>query len=163
MGCSIVMLDRSHDVKSFNCSAPVLNVWLNKTARQHQKKRLSSTFVLVDDAEPATVVGFYALSMRSMTARQTLPKTMTKILPMNVPGITLARLAVSYLEQNKGNGVRLLVDAMWRAKAVSKQIGGSFLFVDVKNTVLADFYIRYGFAALPDDPLTLCMPITDFP
>ncbi|WP_161990600.1 hypothetical protein [Candidatus Methylobacter oryzae] len=88
---------------------------------------------------------------------------MKKALPANVSAITLARLAVSLDEQKKGHGERLLLDAVAKAKIASKLIGGSFLFIDAKNTELAAFYARYGVVALPDDPLILCIPITDIP
>lgn len=94
---------------------------------------------------------------------EALPQNMKKYLPLNVPAMTLARLAVSLQEQKKGHGERLLLDAMECVKTASSLIGGSFLFVDAKDTELAKFYGRYGFVALPDDPLTLCMPIADIP
>ncbi|WP_347989813.1 GNAT family N-acetyltransferase [Methylomonas sp. AM2-LC] len=85
-----------------------------------------------------------------------------KALPLKVPAITLARLAVTLAEQKKGHGERLLLDAMYQVKAASGLIGGSFLFVDSKDTELS-FYTRYGFVPLADSPLTLCMPITQIP
>jgi predicted N-acetyltransferase YhbS len=77
--------------------------------------------------------------------------------------MTLARLAVSIEEQRKGYGERLLLDAMERVKTASRLIGGSFLFVDVKDTELAVFYARYGFVALPSDSLILVMSINNIP
>jgi len=73
---------------------------------------------------------------------EALPKNMKKSLPLNVPAMTLA---------------------LTQVKTASRLIGGSFLFVDAKDTELATFYARYGFVALPDAPLILCMPIADLP
>lgn len=52
---------------------------------------------------------------------------------------------------------------MQRAARVADQIGGYALFVDAKDAAVAGFYQRYGFAALPDTPLTLCLPFADMP
>ncbi|MCX7098703.1 MAG: hypothetical protein NTV43_12455 [Methylococcales bacterium] len=150
-------------MKSFNCGNTALNSWLQNTSRQHQKKNISRTFVLVQDASPTTIIGYYTLAIRGLTPIVALPQNMKKALPLNVPAMTLARLAVSLQEQKKGHGERLLLDAMEHVKTASKLIGGSFLFVDAKDADLAGFYTHYEFVALPDDPLTLCMLIANIP
>jgi predicted GNAT family N-acyltransferase len=162
MAHSIVMLDKKHDLRSFDCGNPVLNTWLQTTARQHQKKSLSSTFVLVDESSEA-VIGFYALAISSMAAKEQLSPSMTKSLPLMVPGITLGRLAVANTAKEQGNGGILLVDAMIRAKYVASQVGGFALFVDAKDEAAAGFYAHFGFEPLPDDPLRLCIPIASIP
>lgn len=164
MGFSIRNLERSHDVKGFECGNANLNDWLKNTARQHQEKnQASSTHVLVDNQYPDVIVGYYALAIRGLVSKEQLPPNLQKALPLNVPAITLARLAVSLAEQKKGHGERLLIDAMLKVKTVSKSVGGTFLFVDAKDAELAQFYSRYGFIALPSDPLMLCMRIADIP
>jgi len=94
---------------------------------------------------------------------EALPQNMKKSLPLNVPAMTLARLAVSINEQRQGHGQRLLLDALEQVKTASRVIGGSFLFVDAKDTELAGFYTRYGFETLPSDPLILVMAIDKIP
>jgi len=164
VGFLIRSLDRSHDVKGFKCANENLDDWLKNTARQHQEKnQCSSTHVLADEQSPGVIIGYYALAMRGLVQREVLPKNMQKALPLNVPAITLVRLAVSLKEQKKGHGERLLLDAMTKAKTASRLIGGSFLFVDAKDTESAIFYAHYGFVALPDDLLILCMPIVGIP
>jgi len=163
VGFLIRSLDRSHEVEGFKCGNESLDDWLKNIARQHQRKNQSATYILAVDQSPTTVVGYYALAIRGLVQREVLPQNMKKALPSNVSAITLARLAVALEEQKKGHGERLLLDAMAKAKIASRLIGGSFLFIDAKNTELATFYARYGFVALPDDPLILCMPIADIP
>lgn len=157
------MLGKKHDLKSFDCGNPILNIWLQTTARQHQKKSLSSTFVLVDDESSEAVIGFYALTISSMAAKEQLSPSMAKSLPLVVPGITLGRLAVAITAKEQGNGGMLLVDAMIRAKYVASQVGGFALFVDAKDEAAAGFYAHFGFEPLPDDPLKLCIPIASIP
>lgn len=159
MALSIVVLNREHDVSGFDCAVPALNDWLAKIARQHQKNALSSSFVLVDDATPNQILGYYALAIRGLTYTDTLPPNMAKRLPAQVPGLTLARLAVAQSEQKKGYGEMLLVDAMLRAKNVSRQTGGYALFVDAKDQGAAQFYGKYGFVGLPGNPLTMALAI----
>lgn len=160
MGHYVAPLDRTHDVKIFDCGVPALNIWLQTIARQHQEKALSKTFVFVDDENPETIIGFYALAIRGMTAREALPEDLARRLPANVPGYTIARLAIATQAKGKGFGAELLIDAMQRAKQVANQAGGPFLFVDAKDQEAADFYVHFGFVPLPGDPLTLVVPMS---
>jgi N-acetylglutamate synthase-like GNAT family acetyltransferase len=92
-----------------------------------------------------------------------LPAHMVKRLPLQIPAITLARLAASIDAQNQGMGEQLLVDAMTRAKQVAMQVGGNLLFVDAKDVSAVEFYARYGFVPLQSDPLTLSISIASIP
>ena len=163
MAHSVVTLDKQHDLKSFDCGNTALNTWLRATARQHQKKSLSSTFVLVDDESPNAVIGFYTLAIRSMTAIENLPPSMTKKLPLEIPVITLARLAVAEMARKQGYGSMLLIDGMIRAKYVASQIGGFALFVDAKDEKVAEFYVYHGFEPSFSDPLMLCISFASIP
>jgi GNAT superfamily N-acetyltransferase len=163
MNKNIVVLEQDHDVTRFDCGTERLNAWLQRTARQHQSKSLSGTFVLVDEDEPSVILGFYALNIRAMTQVDELPADMAKKLPRNVPALTIGRLAVAAAAQGNRYGEQLLVDAMMRAKQVAQQVGGTFLFVDAKDAEAANFYLKYGVVALPSDDLTLCMKIADIP
>ncbi|CAE6691376.1 GNAT family N-acetyltransferase [Candidatus Nitrotoga fabula] len=160
MGRYVAPLDQTHDVKNFDCGTDKLNRWLQTIASQHQAKGLSKTFVLVDDNAPTVIIGFYALAIRRMTPRETLPAELARKFPSDIPGYTLARLAIANRSTGKGFGADLLVDAMYRAKQVSDQVGGAFLFVDAKDQTAANFYSHFGFIPLPDDPLTLVMPMS---
>lgn len=159
----VKVLEAAHDVTQFNCGTPALNVWLQTIARQHQRYGISRTFVLIDEAASGEVIGYYALSIRAMTQKEKIPPALMKRLPANVPGLTLARLAVAQRHQNRSFGELLLVSAMKRAKAVAEQVGGYALFVDAKDAQAATFYEKYGFTVLPDDPLTMLIPLANIP
>lgn len=160
---SVIALEALHDVLAFDCGIPALTAWLQTMARQHQKKSISRTYVLVDDAQPRRILGYYALAIRSMTPSGDLPAAMAKRLPREVPGITLARLAVGLAEQGKGHGEMLLVDAMKRVRSVVAEVGGYAVFVDAKDGDGAAFYHKYGFIPFESDPLILFMPIASIP
>jgi ribosomal protein S18 acetylase RimI-like enzyme len=155
-------LARTHDVAAFDCGVPALDTWLKAVAGQHQKNGTSKTFVLVDAAIPATVIGFFAMSLRAPTLVDALPPAMQKKLPQAISGYTLARLAVSVQFKGQGHGERLLLKAMQKAQLASKSVAGFGLFVDAKEGAAA-FYEKYGFTPFPDDPDTLVYPIAAMP
>lgn len=163
MAIRVVPLETFHEVKEFDCGNNDLNVYLQATAGQHQKKFISKSYVLIDDDTPTEVMGFYTLSVRRMVAKDDLPPELSKRLPREVPGFSLARLAVRDDLKGQGHGEYLLYHAMDRAARVSGEIGGYALFVDAKDDEAAAFYKRYGFTPFPDDPLILCMPFANMP
>lgn len=151
-----------HDVAQFDCGSPELTTWLQQTARQHQKKHLSKTYVLTDDVAPNSIIGFFTLAIRRMATKEELPAAMAKKLPNNIPCFTLARLAVATHEKRKGYGELLLITAMQKVREVSTVVGGFALFIDAKDQQAADFYKKYGFVEFPSNSLILVMPIDSF-
>ncbi len=158
----IVPLEMGHEVKKFDCGNNDLNVFLQTTAAQHQRKFISKTYILVDDEVSTEVMGFYTLAVRRMVSKEDLPPTLAKRLPREIPGFSLARLAVRNELKGQGHGEYLLVHALHRAARVANEIGGYAMFVDAKDEKAAAFYKRYGFSAFPDNPLILCLPFAVF-
>lgn len=163
MATRIVPLEMGHEVKKFDCGNDDLNLFLQTTAGQHQRKFISKTYVLVDDETPTEVMGFYTVALRRMIAKEDLPPAMAKKLPREVPGFSLARLAVRDDLKGQGHGEYLMVHAIERAARVASEIGGYAVFVDAKDEQAAAFYKRYGFVPLPDNPLILCLPFANLP
>ena len=93
MAIRIVSLETIHGVSDFDCGNTELNVFLPVTARQHQQKFISRTYVLINDDAATEVMGFYTLAVRRMVSKDALPPDMAKRLPREVPGFSLARLA----------------------------------------------------------------------
>ena len=162
MAPKVQALDQSHEVKTFDCGVPVLNTWLHSTAMQHQKNGMSKTFVITDESQPAQIAAFVTLAIRTLTPASELPLVLQKKLPRQVPGFTLARLAVSRTHQGKRLGEFLLMEAMERVWRASQSVGGFALFVDAKDGA-ASFCEKYGFVTFPDDPDTLVFPIASMP
>mgnify|MGYP000716392537 CR=1 FL=1 len=158
----VTLLAKDHDVASFDCGIHALNTWFKTIASQHQKIGTSRVYVLIDEENPVTILGFFAMAVRGLTPTGELPEAMQKKLPMAVSGYTLARLAVSTEERGKGFGERLLLEAMEKAYRAAQNVGGFALFVDAKDGA-ASFYEKYGFQAFPDDPHTLVLPIASMP
>ena len=159
----VMPLETVHEVKEFDCGNNELNVFLKSTAGQHQRKFISKTYVLIDDGAPTEVMGFYTLAVRRMVPKDDLPLEMAKRLPREIPGFSLARLAVRHDLKGQHHGEYLLLHALDRVARVANEIGGFAMFVDAKNDAGANFYKKYGFIPFPDDPLTLCLPFKDIP
>ena len=154
----VLPLTGNHDRQAFDCGRQELNDWLRQVARQHQDKGLSKTFVATCEEQPARICGYYALTLAELENRH-LPEAWRKKLPRRIPGVRLGRLAVDRRCQGKGLGELLLIDALTRTRRVYTEAGGIGLFVDAIDEQAAGFYRRFGFAACPDNPLLLFLPV----
>lgn len=153
---NIQPLSGHHNRSQFQSGSGELDLWLRQTAQQHQKRGISKTFVAVDGAAPARVLGFYALTACEVLTQE-LPDDLSKRLPRKVPGIRLGRLAVDRSSQGQGLGELLLLDAIHRSRLVLEHVGVHALFVNAKDATAAAFYRKYGFRPLPDQPLQLVL------
>lgn len=160
---SVIPLEVGHNVKEFTCGKDELDNYLQTTAKQHQSKDVAKTYVITDEGDPSAIIGFFTMAIRPMTAKDEMPLSMVKRLPSNIPGYTLARLAISKSHQGQGFGEKLLVEAMTKARAAAKEVGGFALFVDAKDEDAAGFYKKYGFTPFPSNPLILVIPIASIP
>jgi GNAT superfamily N-acetyltransferase len=154
------LLDSSHDRKSFDCGVEPLNIYLQRTARQHSERDISRVFVLVDrEAQaPKPILGFFSLAACEAKSGG-LPEALGRRLPHDIPATRLGRMAVHKNTQGCGPGKDLLFPALRKTAEAALLIGIVGLFVDAKNGEVARFYERFGFQALPDQPLTLFLPI----
>jgi ribosomal protein S18 acetylase RimI-like enzyme len=160
MAPRVKALEKAHDLKQFDCGVSELNTWLQTTAMQHQKNGASKTFII--EGRGKEVAAYVTMAMRGLSPTEELPPEMRKKLPRQMPGFTLARLAVSKAYQGKGLGEHLLLEAMERACRAAQSVGGFGLFVDAKEGA-ASFYEKYGFIPLPSDPTILVLPIASMP
>jgi GNAT superfamily N-acetyltransferase len=129
-----------------------------RMARQHQEKGLSKTFVAIDEANPSVICAYYALTLTEIDS-SLMPADKRSKFPRRIPGVRLARLAVSLSHQKKGLGELLLVNALERAKRIHTEAGGIGLFVDAIDEHAAAFYRHYGFVASPEQPLLMFLSV----
>ena len=155
----IELLNKSHEREGFNCGSVALNQFLQRTARQHIQKGLSRTFVLVESKQPSVIIGFFTLSLCEVRV-DCLPPRWAKKYPSVVPGVKLARLAVSLKWQKQGIGGILLVEGMRRASVIAENAGVIGLFVDAKDQKAKAYYERYGFEGTQEHPLLLFLPLS---
>jgi predicted N-acetyltransferase YhbS len=154
----IELLSRGHDREGFRCGERDLEDFLKRTARQHNDKGISRTFVLVDSDEPAKILVFFTLASCEVVTTE-LPPEFAKKYPRKAPAAKLGRLAVAMDRQRQGLGGLLMVDAMRRTLAVAENIGIIGFFVAATNQGAREYYEQYGFVALPDHPLALFLPL----
>lgn len=154
----IELLSREHHREAFACGERDLDDYLKRTARQHIEKGISRTFVLIDTETSAKILGFFTLTSCEIVAAD-LPPEYAKKYPGRAPAAKLARLAVSSDRQRQGLGGIMMVEAMRRTLAVSENIGIIGFFVDAKSQAAREYYEQYGFIPLPNNPLTLLLPL----
>ncbi len=142
-------LDGSHDTRPFACGVKELDSWLHNHALENQRRNLSRTFVLLDDAN--VLVGYYALSMGSVQ-RRSLPIRYGRGLPLHEIGmVLLARLAISSGRHGEGFGRDLLVEAIGRAADAGAQVAARFIGVDPIDEDARHFYRKFGFKQIEGD------------
>jgi GNAT superfamily N-acetyltransferase len=152
----IEQLAREHNRKSFDCGVPALNNYLQNQAMQHAKSGVSRTFVLANDIN---IQAYYSLSMGSLD-KNLLPQKLQKKFPHHpLPIVRLGRLAVDKNNQGKGFGKRLLVHALQKCYLLSQEIGMVAVVIDAKDQQAKDFYMQFEFDSLPDQELTLWLPV----
>jgi GNAT superfamily N-acetyltransferase len=154
------LLGPKHDRNSFDCGEPALNHYLQQLARQHAKKNISKTFVVVSKPSPTQILGFYTLSTGSIV-RDFLSLADRKKLPnYPIPIARIGRLAIDKSIQGQGLGEELLKNALHRCVNLSKEIGLYGVVVDAKHEKAKAFYLKFGFCELIEHPLTLYLPIS---
>jgi GNAT superfamily N-acetyltransferase len=142
-------LSEHHDVSRFSCGNKALDDWLRNHALENQRRDLSRTFVLVDDA--GAVVGYYALAMGGV-AKDEVPRRLGRGLPgYQIGMVLLARLAIGAGHQGEGLGRDLLIDAVLHAAAAGQHAAARFIAVDPIDESARRFYRRFGFTNIDED------------
>lgn len=155
---NIRRLDTAHDRAVFDCGQVMLNEWLRDRAGQFDRRDLSRTFVATRSGD-ARVVGYYAISTHRVVY-ESLPAAEAKGLPrLDVPVVLLGRLAVDLTVQGQGLGALLLVDALRRSLHISEQIGIRAVEGDPIDESARNFYLKFGFRPLLDEPRHLFLPM----
>ena len=150
---------RQHDREAFDCGDAELNEFLRRYARQSHERGGSKTFVAVDEADAATVYGYYSLSPASIEYARA-PEVLRRGLGRyDVGGYRLSRLAVSASLQGRGLGGELLLAAGRRCLRVAEEAGGTVILIDAKNERVAAWYASYGALPLLDAPRSLLLPL----
>lgn len=161
----IVPLDDKHDRSGFDCGNAALNSFLKTMARQASSKDLSRTFVLIDEKEPATILGFFSLASCQVDILDVPMGKQKKYPPQHgLPAVRLARLAISVKVQGSGLGAALLAEVVHRTALVAESVGIIGLFVDAKDNTARRFYEKFGFVVTNHSkPLQLFLPTASLP
>ena len=152
-------LGKKHDRVVFSCGIDVLDTYLKKRASQETKKKIATTFVMVE-SQTSAVIGYYTLSATSILLAD-LPGETARKLPKypNVPATLLGRLAIDSRYQARGYGELLIIDALRRALQATTEVASYAVVVDAINEGARSFYEHYEFRAFPDRKLRLFLPM----
>jgi GNAT superfamily N-acetyltransferase len=151
-------LRRDHDRSAFSCGHESLDDFIRKFAGQNQKTGVSRTFVAVTPGEKI-VRGYFSVSAGAV-ALADVPEALTKRLPRYpVPVAHLGRLAVDRSARGRGLGSYLLVDALCRILIAAESIGMHAIEVVAIDDPARQFYLKYGFVEMKDDPHHLYLSI----
>jgi GNAT superfamily N-acetyltransferase len=151
-------LSSEHVRAEFSCGHESLDGFLKERASQHQKKGISKTFVAVRSSDLAAC-GYYSLATGAVSL-ENLTEEQRKGLPKHpIPVVLLGRLAVDKRSQGQGLGEHLLLDAMRRIVQTANEIGIHAIEVDAIDETAKQFYLKYGFTELADNPRHLYIPL----
>ena len=147
-------LSSGHDRANFSCGKPSLDDFIRRSASQYDKRNIARTFVAVVPPE-VRVIGYYSLATGSVAFGH-LPDVLAKGLPRHpIPVAHLGRLAVDESAQGQRLGEYLLLHALSRCSKHAKSIGIHAVEVYALDGEAREFYLKYGFTSLVDDPLHL--------
>jgi len=152
-------LEKKHNRAAFSCGDGILDTYLKKRASQEAKKKMATTFVLVD-SKTIAIIGYYTLSATSILLSD-LPDETARKLPKypHVPATLLGRLAVDSQYQGRGYGELLIIDALRRALQATTEVASFVVVVDAINERARSFYEQYEFCVFPDRRLRLFLPM----
>ncbi|OHD20894.1 MAG: hypothetical protein A2Y38_06525 [Spirochaetes bacterium GWB1_59_5] len=141
----------------FDCGNPLLNDYFRFYAFKNDRLSIDKTFVAVDDTGAAT--GCMTLSNAQIEAGLLPDAIRVKLPRYPVPALRIGKLAVDVRCQGTGVGAWLLRSALEKALSVSASVGLFAVIVDAIDEEAQSFYLKYGFIAFVEYPLTLFLPL----
>lgn len=150
---------RLHDRPGFACGVPALDDYLQRLAVQHIRKGIATVHVLVDDAAPQTILGYYTLSAAALDSAALTEAERQRLPRYPIPCFRLGRLACRTDRRGEGLGRLLVACAVQRCLAAKQQVAAYALLVDAKDERAAAFYRHYGFTPCASQALTLYLPL----
>lgn len=138
-----------HEVGNFGCGVKDLDDWLSVRALDNQRRDLSRTFLLLDDAD--RVDGYYALTMGGVR-KEALPTRYGRGLPkFDIGMVLLARFVIADERQGQGLGRHLLIEAIERAADAGTHVAARFIAVDPIDETARVFFVQFGYRLVEGD------------
>lgn len=137
--------------EAFSCGEDALDRYLRERARKEMEQRIAAVWILYDEKD-TRIAGYYTLSAIAVE-RSDLPPTFTRRMARYdvYPATLIGRLAVDTEYRGQRLGGRLLLDALARALAASREVASVAVLTDAKNENAQSFYEHYGFVPLPNE------------
>jgi GNAT superfamily N-acetyltransferase len=161
MRLRIVPLDPIlHDRGAFTCGNARVDTFLKTTAAQAARYLKSATFVLLRTDAEQNIVGFYTLAQHGYRDGE-LNDVTARVLKVQglgqIPMILLGQLGVATNFQHRGLGGFLLKDALTRSVSIAQEVGAVAILTDPYDDSARDFYAKYGFEILHEQPFRRMM------
>lgn len=143
-------LSKAHDRTHFACGKQAVDAWLQRGARQSQRKHLTVTKVLSDGTG---IASFYSLAPGVVSLDQ-LPSGIARRLPARpIPILTLAWLGVDLAFAGRRLGTYTFLAALRHAQTSLHDMAGVGVVIDCLDADAARFYDRFGFDTVPGYPM----------
>jgi len=142
----------------FRSGEDALDSWLREYSGQSERKHATRTYCAISEGHQE-VVGYYSLVVAVVSSEEA-DNVYGESAKYSIPGILLARLAVSRDHHGDGIGRALLTDGLNTCIAVSRRVGVQVILVDALHGEAASFYTHHGFTPFRENPLRLFLPIT---
>ncbi len=157
------ILDKnSHDRKSFDCGNLELNKYIKEYARQDIDNGITQVYVLTEEEDVEALKKIYGyFTLNAFLLLTTEISSHTKKIPakyQNIPAILIGRLAKD-LHQTLLKGSEILHTALWKAKAISRELGAAYVVVHAIDSTAAKFYQKNGFVKIPSKENSYIFPL----
>jgi len=159
MNIKIVPISKEIKRRDFDCGIKELNKYLRQFAIPNDKNNIGKTFIAVEKSKPYKTIGYYTVSMAQILFNDLSDKIKKGIPKYPIPAMRIGKLAVDSHFQGKRVGSFLLRDALLRAIAISSGVALYCVIVDAFNEMAKLFYLKYGFIAFKEKPLTLILAL----
>jgi predicted GNAT family N-acyltransferase len=152
-------LGKQHDRAAFTCGIPALDDYIKTKATQDDRRDAAKAYVALA-LKTDRVVGYYTLSNTGIDLSAIPEADVARLARYPIVGSTLiGRLARDLTEKGKGLGEFLLMHALYRSLALSRQIASAAVVVEAKDHDAMTFYQRYGFKRLLQNERKLFLPM----
>jgi predicted GNAT family N-acyltransferase len=136
---------------AFSCGEPALDLYLRERARKETTQRIAAVWVL-HDRNATRIAAYYTLSAVAIEQTHLPPNFTHRLAQYEIyPATLIGRLAVDQRYRGMRIGGRLLLDALVRSFAVSKNVASVAVVTDAKTPDVQRFYEHYGFMLLPSE------------
>lgn len=153
----IETLDSQPGRDEFDCGNEDLNDWLQRFARQSDRRNTTLTRVALHP-DDGRIVGYYATKTYQLDGEE-LQSALGSGQRYPIPCILIARLARCQSVRGMGVGELLLMHAMRACTRISAETGVKFIVVHAIDEDARAFYERYGFVRFVEHENHLLIPM----
>jgi ribosomal protein S18 acetylase RimI-like enzyme len=136
---------------AFSSGEEALDQYLRERARKETQQRIAAVWLL-HDGVGNRIAGYYTLSAVAVERADLPPEFEHRMARYEVyPATLIGRLAVDLEYRDRRLDGRLLLDALARSLAASRDVASVAVVTDAKNPDVQRFYEHYGFILLPTE------------